>query len=195
MTSISSAGLRNACHYRCGLIDYAEYIASEQKLAESAPPELALQHELETARLQHLSARDHNQRATGCAHLRDTVARILADQDASRAFKLKARIVQLYADASEANTQCIHHLMCLRMRKDMRLDMGSPGVIRALDGISRPIMQLIEESKRLLEEARIGTSTPICRSSHEPGSRRYWPYGELPVLLRKSETRLHTDPA
>jgi Domain of unknown function (DUF4365) len=146
--------LRNACQYHYGVIDYPDYLATEKHLAQNAPPEFAIQHELELTRQEHLRTRDRRQRAPIHEKLRAVVSKILADPDASVGFKLRARIAQLYADTFEASTQCSHSLNLLRMRRDMGLPMNTEQVQRCLEQFLRPLAALIEESARILQEAR-----------------------------------------
>ncbi len=147
------ASLQNTCKYHVGLIDYQQYLQGEQELAKTAPPEFAMQHELEVQRREHLNTQDPDQRRVIWHKLHETVARIVADANASRAFKLRARLVQLYADALESGAQFTHSHTRLLMRKEMGFAAVTAGVMDDLRQISDASKPLIEQSEQLLHEA------------------------------------------
>jgi hypothetical protein len=146
--------LRNACDYHTGRLDLTEFMANEREIAKGASPDVAVQHELETLRLEHLNTQDVKLRAVICEKLRATTAQIAASETHSRPFRLHARLAQLYADAVETDAKYIHGLVRLSMQAAMGLPIPKSQVEEDLRQISGLIEPLLREANLLIEEAR-----------------------------------------
>ncbi len=109
--------VKDVCEYQTGRIDMAEYLKRANISASQAKGYRALSYSLETLRYKLISEKDLDQRAYLMKQLRalvDTISKLPA---AYESFKLRTRLVLLFAEAAENTKNLLHELTLIQMRK------------------------------------------------------------------------------
>lgn len=146
-------GLRASCEYHTGRIDIATYLETSERLSREAPPLLALQYDLESARLRHLGEQDPVERQKLYEELRGKVDAIVVTESASPAVKCHAELVKLYADTLQAHMEYIHEVGVWQMRA--RMDgLGGNNAAPVMQRVMARARLVMDDAERLLGLAR-----------------------------------------
>lgn len=142
--------MKDACEFHTGRIDLSEYSRRQQSWGHDQSGGLALSHQLECVRRTLLAQDGAETDSETLSELRSVVSKILSLPEASKEFKMQARVALMYHDGMEDIHALQREVSDLLMRKRMNLpnDLSRVGHL-----LTVKVLEWEEQIEKVLQEA------------------------------------------